>query len=185
MSQIGQKTWPPRTNESSQWAGLRNDWPYLPHRLSYQNQTSWAYVQNEPGKLPTKAFWAQPIGGAINAKNLYLKDHWTEFHQIWYEYSRGDYWLIPWVPWWNVKVGVACASLTVSEDSLVRGGHVFWPIWLIYNRNVYFHPLRLCPNFGVDRVNISKLLFILLFFTLCKLAKNLIRRTFMVWLAFL
>ena len=127
MSQIGQKTWPPRTNESSQWAGLRNDWPYLPHRLSYQNQTSWAYVQNEPGKLPTKAFWAQPIGGAINAKNLYLKDHWTEFHQIWYAYSRGDYWLISWVPWWNVKVGVACASLTVIFGVLLIYGRLEGP----------------------------------------------------------
>ena len=43
---------------------------------------------NCTGNLPTKACWAQPMGGAINATHAYLKDHQTEFHQIWYACSR-------------------------------------------------------------------------------------------------
>ena len=36
-----------------------------------------------------------------------------------------------------------------------------------------FTPPKLYSIFGVDRVNLSKVLFILLFLILCKLAKNL------------
>ena len=40
-------------------------------------------VHNWTGNLPPKACEAQPIGGDINATCAYLKDCWTEFHQIW------------------------------------------------------------------------------------------------------
>ena len=41
------------------------------------------------------------------------------------------------------------------------------PVWLIYRRNLSFHTRKLNSIFGVDRVNLSKALFIL-FFLSCK-----------------
>ena len=43
----------------------------------------------------------------------------------------------------------------------------FSPTWLIYSRNVSVRPPNLYTKFGVDRVNLSQVSFILLFFTLC------------------
>ena len=48
-----------------------------------------------------------------------------------------------------------------------------WQPYFLTNRNLSFHPPKPCNKFGVDRVNLSKVLFILLFFTSCKLVKNL------------
>ncbi len=77
-----------------------------------------------------------------------------------------------WLDKWPVSYGQFLPSPAHCEDSVIDGGHVFWPILLIYNRNVYFSPPRLGAKFGVDTVKIHKRIFILLFVTLCKLAKK-------------
>ena len=53
-------------------------------------------------------------------------------------------------------LGQSFLSPSLCENTMVRGGHVL----LIYSRNVSARPPKLYPKFGVDRVNLSKVLFI-------------------------
>ena len=64
-------------------------------------------------------------------------------------------------------------SPTHCEDILLDGGYVFRPTVFINNRNYWLVPSMPYSTFGVDSINISKVLFILLLLTLYKLAKNL------------
>ncbi len=71
-----------------------------------------------------------------------------------------------------VKDTVWEVSTESDQDNLIyqqfpNGSHVFSPILLICNINVYLSIQRLYTKFGVDTVKIPKT-----FFTLCKLAKN-------------
>ena len=110
----------------------------------------------------------------------------------------------------HALAGLFPASLSTYPPSFVMIGQRMWKLWpiiskprplqkyisswrpcfltnlaLIYVRNTSFYPPQPYTKFGVDGVNLSKVLLILLFFTLCKLAKNLGRRSFMVQEAFL
>ena len=72
---------------------------------------------------------------------------------------------------WLMIWGQYSLSPTLCKDILLDGGHVFWPIMLIDKINYCLSPPMPYSNFGVDSINISKDLFILLFLMLCKLAK--------------
>ena len=80
----------------------KTDWLEIWH-------TSSAPCALHPLPYHHKTWWVL----AINATHAYLKDHWTEFHQIWYACPRGKYELMSWVPCWYVKVGVVYSSLTI------------------------------------------------------------------------
>ena len=62
------------------------------------------------------------------------------------------------------ELGQSFLSLAHCKNTLVHGGHVFWPISLIYGWNLSFHPPKPGSKFGVDRVKLSKVLFTLLFY---------------------
>jgi len=49
-------------------------------------------------------------------------------------------------------------SPALCEDILADGSHVFGPILLIYNRNVYLSPPRLYTKIVVDKVKIQEVL---------------------------
>ena len=94
------------------------------------------------------------------------------------------YWDINQVLWqsekWLMIWGQYLLSPTLCKNILLDGGHVFWPIALINKRNYWLGPPMPYTKFGVDNRNISKVLFILLFLTLCKLAsppRNLQRKS--------
>ena len=88
MSQIGLKTWLPQTNVVSQWTVLQMIG--LPHPLPYHHKIWWVGSQLDL-EFVYQSMLSSTYRGAINATHAYLKDHWTEFHQIWYACSRGEY----------------------------------------------------------------------------------------------
>ncbi len=58
-------------------------------------------------KRSAKAFCVWTVGGAINAINVFLKTHQTEFDRFWGACSGGRYQPKSILPYWLVPVGVA------------------------------------------------------------------------------